>query len=54
MTKIDTFAFSSDLSVGRRPEFKSDEFGICIILVIEILSLIIVESRKSSKFFQSQ
>ena len=40
MTKNDTFLpKSSDLSVGWRPEFESDEFGKCIILVIEILRL---------------
>ena len=37
-TRMKPLPNSSDLSLGRRPEFESDEFGKGFILVVEILS----------------
>ena len=36
-TRMKPLPNSSDLSLGRRPEFESDEFGKGFILVVEIL-----------------
>ena len=37
---------STDLSFGRRPESKSVEFGICTLLIIEILAILSVKRLK--------
>ena len=52
LTKGSTTQNSSDLSMGRCPDSKSDEFGVVLPLVIEIFSILCLRPLKKCYTFR--